>query len=86
MEFIILKTKGWKKSKGCYPARVVLTAVIAGENREKDKHQHNAHTYVFEYTTHLQIDATSDNGKINLASGHYFTNIDDAIKDFNERL
>lgn len=83
MEFVILKTKEWKQSKGCYPVRIVLTARV--EDNLNIYHQNNANRYAWEYTTHQQINATEDKGKISLASGHYFMDLEEAIKDFKER-
>jgi len=80
MEFVILKTKDWVKEKGMFAYRVVLTVKTG---LKKEGHQLNANLYAEEYTTHIQI----DNGeKKYLASGHYFMDMESALKDFKDRV
>jgi len=71
MEYDVLEAKDWVFQQGCYPARIVLLKIKkAGD---------------VEYSTHRQCDASQDGGSKHLQLGHYFTDIEDAVKDFKQR-
>jgi len=82
MKFVIIKAKKWQNGIGTYPNRIVLTAKI---NESQLEQSSNNTIQANEFTTHRQIDATQDNNTIFLATGHYYTNIIDAEKDFKTR-
>jgi len=70
MEYEVMEHKDWVESEGCYPTRVVLLKL--NDNPSK-------------YSTHLQIDPRPEMPNLYLAHGHYFVDLEDAVKDFKGR-
>jgi len=73
MDYEVLEHKGWVEQKGCYPSRIVLLKIDKGGHKE--------------YSTHIQVDATGEPeiGKKYLVHGHYFMDLEEAVKDFKKR-
>ena len=65
-----LAYRDWKKGKGVDPHRIVLLKIRKG-NR-------------IEYTTHEEVKRPGKK-EFEHYSGHYFTNLGDAFKDFFKR-
>lgn len=73
MEYEVLEHKDWVEQKGCYPSRIVLLKI-------------NNHG-LKEYSTHIQVDARAEPeiAKMYVVLGHYFMDLEDAVRDFKKR-
>lgn len=66
----IIKQSGWKTGHGVDPHCIVLLMIEKGGKNE--------------YTTHEMVKRPGKKA-MEFYSGHYYTEIEDALKDFNKR-